>query len=133
MSNLPDFDLALGIKLLEKHNAILLDIRTYKEFCSGHLVGAIFVPTPLPPLSERELQNLQDQLWYKLRRIDKDRPIVLYCKKGVRAKIAKKIIKSFGFKFVTSLGGVEEPPLKSVFSRKNSVWPVCYCLKSEMI
>jgi rhodanese-related sulfurtransferase len=123
-----DFDLQLALNLLKKHNAILLDIRTRKEFCQGHIVGAMLVPTQLPPLSERELKNLKQQLWYTLRHYERSTPIVLYCKKGVRAKIAKRLVQELGFPNVTALGGVEEPPLKAVFSgTSKGVFKICKC------
>src|SRR5205085_2908661 len=101
--------------------------RSQAEFCTSHLCGALFVPTPLPPLTDRELATLHDQLWNTLRNMDPRTRIVVYCKKGKRAKIAKEIIENLGFHSVTALGGVDEPPLNAVFTAQQSVWPVCWC------
>ena len=122
-------NLQLAVELLTVHNALLLDVRTYEEYCAGHLRGAEFIPTQLPPLSERELQNLREQLMHRLVMESINRPIVIYCKKGIRAQIAVDIVKSFGFNYVLSVGGVQDGPLYDVFSRELPIWPICHCAK----
>ena len=111
-----DFSNKHAFDLLSK-GALLLDIRTQEEFCQGHIKGAILVPTPAPPLSDRELKILQDQLWWLLSQKlkSKTHPIVVYCRKGVRASIAKKIIKDLGYPNVLAWGGVAESPMKQLF------------------
>ena len=122
-----DLDLPLALHLLNKKNALLLDIRTPEEYCRGHLCGATLIPTPKPPLTfDQELQ-LKDTLWYVLQATDKERPVVIYCKKGIRARKAKTILQQLGFSYVTVLGGVEVEPLKQVTEQKNKVWPICFC------
>lgn len=121
-----DFNLTYALYLLQKHDAILLDVRTYNEWCQGHLQGALFIPTQLPPLTNRERQNLQEQMRYTLRNVPINTAIIVYCKKGVRAKIAKELLQNLGRPAI-ALGGVEEPPLDNVFNGKNPVWPICYC------
>lgn len=83
---------------------VILDIRTPAEYAAGHLPGAILVPTPLPPLSEWQTQVLRDRL-QKLQ-LDPRLPVYVYCKKGVRAKLAVDHLRSLGFEAM-SLGGVE--------------------------
>lgn len=122
-----DFNLPYALYLLREKNAILLDVRTYEEFCKGHLAGARFIATQLPPLDTRERKNLQDQMHYLLRKIPKNVPVIVYCKKGVRAKIAKNLLINLGYHNAVALGGVKESPLKDVFSGKNPVWEICYC------
>lgn len=102
---------------LLSQGALLLDIRTRKEYCQGHIKGAILVPTPPPPLNEREEQTLNDLLWWNVSHHTKSKqnPIVIYCRKGVRARLAKKIIIGMGYPNVVAWGGVEEPPLKQFF------------------
>jgi len=120
-----DFNLPYALNLLN-HGGILLDVRTFDEWCQGHLKGAYFIPTQLPPLTDRERQNLKEQMKYVLRNVPKFVPIVVYCKKGVRAKIAKELLHELG-RSAVALGGVEEPPLKAIFEGYNPVWPICYC------
>ena len=117
-----------GMHLLKSHNALLLDVRSYAEYCTGHLADAVLVPTQLPPLSNRECKNLRGQLIYLLKTVPKDRPVVVYCKKGVRARIAKEILTGLGYKQVVVLGGVETTPLSKLFTKKNKTeWPICNC------
>lgn len=127
MQNQKDFNLPYALHLLTEKDAILLDVRTYEEFCQGHLAGARFVATQLPPLDARERKNLKDQMRYLLLNVAKNVPIVVYCKKGVRAKIAKNLLIELGYYNAVALGGVQEPPLDKVFSGENPVWKICYC------
>lgn len=76
-----DFDLNYALDLLLNRDAVLLDVRTFAEWCSGHLKGAYFVATQLPPLTEREKTNLKEQMKYVLRKIPKNIPIIVYCKR----------------------------------------------------
>jgi len=106
-------------------NFLLLDIRTYKEYCSGHLCGAILVETPLPPLSYAQKDELQSRLSYILsRNIPLSTLIHVYCKKGIRAEIAVKMLNRMGYNNVKSLGGVELSPLREIM--KEGI-KVCYC------
>jgi len=41
--------------------------------------------------------------------------IVVYCKKGIRAGIAKKTINNLGYTNVIAWGGVDEAPLNQIF------------------
>ena len=109
-----------------KVGALLLDIRTREEFCAGHIKGAILVPTPLPPLTPREVNVLKDQLWWTLPQYVYSHltPIVVYCKKGKRASLSKKIIQKLGYPNVIAWGGVDESPLKELFTTH---LPICIC------
>jgi len=96
-------------------NAIILDVRTQEEFCSAHLCEAIHIPVPLPPLSEKHLIDFQDTLHKRLQKYRKTQPILVYCKKGIRAAHAVKILKALGYSNVYNLGGVAVEPLISYF------------------
>jgi phage shock protein E len=107
-----------------KNGAILLDVRTRKEYCQGHIPDAIYVsvPIPHPQLTEREVATLKDQLWYTILQETRSlsTPIVVYCRKGIRAELTRGLLHQLGYKHVLVWGGVEEEPLKSVFAdRKN--------------
>jgi phage shock protein E len=105
--------------------AVLLDIRTREEYCQGHIPGAILISTPIPhpELTSRELTTLRDHLWYVLSNTTKslNTPIVIYCKKGIRATIAQELIRTLGYTRVVVWGGVEEPPLNAVFANKKQL------------
>ena len=112
-----DYNLQSASKYLSQ-GAVLLDIRTRKEFCQGHLCNAWNIETPLPPLSKYSEQRLYEKLARKLVVFDKHVPIIIYCKKGIRARIAKEMLQRQGFKNVLILGGVNIEPLKSIMEGK---------------
>lgn len=74
-------------------NALLVDVRTMEEYDEGHLPNARLIP--------------HDQIEGRLSEfgIDKNAPIVLYCKWGVRADIAKETLMKHGFVNVINGGG----------------------------
>jgi carboxyl-terminal processing protease len=100
-------------------NNIILDIRTRKEFCSGHLCGAIHIETPLPiqgKLTYYQYDSLRDKLISE--NLPKNKTILVYCKKGIRSTISANILEELGYN-VINLGGIEILPLKNA--------PKCYC------
>jgi rhodanese-related sulfurtransferase len=103
---------------------VLLDLRTWKEWCgTGHLCGAILIPTPLPvegKLTRSQLHNLAKGLKAVTGSYPRDFPIVIYCKKGVRAGMGKRILEDlWGFTNVLVLGGVAEPPVKDIMEGRS--------------
>lgn len=106
---------------------ILLDVRTQDEYCHGHLCGSWLVPTPLPPLSTAEMQRFKSILSSRLSGVQHSHPIMVYCKLGIRAGIARDILAEMGFTNVISLGGAKTT-LKNIFAgEKHPVFQVCYC------
>lgn len=105
-----DVSMVKDIELLLSKNPIILDIRSKKEFDRGHLNNAINIVAPLPPISDFDLQKLVFQLG--LLKINKNRLILVYCKLGKRAGLAKSILRKLNYKNVISLGGIDEYPLK---------------------
>lgn len=104
---------------------VFLDIRTEKEYCSGHICDSILVKTSLPPLSERQVTILSNKLKNISDKLDKDKQVYVYCKKGIRAKIAVDILKKQGMKNIISLGGVERGKLKKTLD--NNHIKLCTC------
>jgi rhodanese-related sulfurtransferase len=95
---------------------VVLDIRTHAEYCRGHLPGAILVKTPLPPILSDVRDGLRRELSKTMKSVGAnfDTPVIVYCKKGVRAGVAMQMLKQMGYRNVSSLGGVETEPLKSL-------------------
>lgn len=97
---LPDRDPALACKLVREQQAILLDVRSEREFEAGHLEGAVHIP--------------HDQLADRLAEIEAlsageaPRPIVTYCRSGHRAGLAKQTLIDAGYTEVTNLGGMKD-------------------------
>jgi rhodanese-related sulfurtransferase len=125
---MPDFNLTYARKIA-RGGGLLLDIRTLKEYCQGHLCGARLVPTPLPPLQAVGRAKLRQRLLFLLQDVPRNYPILVYCKKGIRAGIAANILRKEHFTRVTVIGGVTEAPLNRVFrrGRKDPFFRVCGC------
>ena len=69
-----------------RDNAVVLDIRTGKEFGDGHIKGAM------------NLNFLGDDFKEKLAKLDRDRVYVMHCQSGGRSGRAKAVFKELGFK-----------------------------------
>ena len=72
---------------------VILDVRTQEEYDEGHLENAVLIPVS-------ELESRLDEL-------NKDKPILVYCKLGGRSATASQILVDNGFSGVYNmLGGV---------------------------
>lgn len=71
---------------------IILDVRTPDEFKEGHIEGAILIPV-------LELDN-------RLGELPKDKPIITYCKIGIRSRNAANILVKNGFTRIHDMGGI---------------------------
>lgn len=121
-----DIHSAKKLNNLLQYKPFLLDVRTKKEFCHRHLCSAINVETPVPPLSNKDILELENRL--KKLGINKNSVIIIYCKLGIRANRAKNILKNIGYNNVYSLGGIETQPLQSLLkSNINSSIKFCKC------
>jgi rhodanese-related sulfurtransferase len=67
------------------HDFIVLDVRTFQEYAVGHIKGAI-------NLNYHSRTFIED-----LKRLDRNKSYLLYCKVGVRSEYASQIMKSLGF------------------------------------
>lgn len=74
------------------NNVLLLDVRTLEEFNQGYIAGAVLAP--------------YDQLEASFKEMNKDRPIVLYCRSGNRSSIAKRSLEKMGYTNVSDFGGI---------------------------
>lgn len=73
---------------------IVLDVRTGGEYARSHIKGAVLIP--LLVLSER------------VREIEMEKSILVYCNNGNRSKTACEYLRSKGHKYVFNmLGGIE--------------------------
>lgn len=73
---------------------IILDVRTTAEYSDGRVPGAINI-------EYRELPSRIDEL----RKLSNKNKIVVYCERGVRAKIAEETLQKAGFTEVLHLEG----------------------------
>jgi rhodanese-related sulfurtransferase len=93
LSPVKDVNSAEATLLINRRNAVLLDVREAKEFEGGRLPGAIHIP--LSQLGDRsgELGKLVA------------RPVVAYCDSGRRSRGASGFLAKAGFKEIYSLQG----------------------------
>ncbi|MCF7569215.1 rhodanese-like domain-containing protein [Sabulilitoribacter arenilitoris] len=79
--------------LLKQDSVLLIDVRTPKEFNAGHIKNALNINFFAPTFTE------------DIKAIDKEKPVILYCRSGKRsAKSAKKFIEA-GFTDLYNLDG----------------------------
>lgn len=86
----------LKIRIKKNPKLILLDVRTHREFQSGHFKGASWV--------ERGIAE------FVLARTlsDKAAEIIIYCKKGYRASLVAKRLRNVGYTNVSVHAGFDE-------------------------
>jgi rhodanese-related sulfurtransferase len=76
------------VQTLLSKNAIVIDVRTKEEFQMAHYKDALNIP--------------YDEIEKHIKKLEayKDKPIILYCRSGRRASIAKQTLEKYGFKNV---------------------------------
>jgi len=83
--------------LINRENAVVLDLRAQAEYNNGHIVDALNVP----------YTSLNDRLG-ELEKY-KERPVILVCKMGQHSGAAAKQLMKAGFTQVTRMrGGIAE-------------------------
>ncbi|MBO6213195.1 MAG: rhodanese-like domain-containing protein [Algoriella sp.] len=65
---------------------VLLDVRTPEEFAEGHVAGATNIDVKNPNFTE------------EISKLDTKKNYYIYCKSGVRAKLATEKMQEKGFK-----------------------------------
>lgn len=86
-------DVAAFKKSIASKKVQLLDVRTLAEFSAGNITGA----TNLDVKSE-QFKDMAGKL-------DKKRPVAVYCRSGMRSANAANILKEMGFKKIYNLDG----------------------------
>lgn len=87
---------AFQTKINSLKNEQLIDVRTPEEFASGHLQNAVNINFYSSDFKEQ------------LEKLDKTKPVMVYCKSGGRSGKAAIILKELGFTIVYNLAdGVE--------------------------
>lgn len=85
----------ISAKLKTTAPAIVLDVRTPGEYAQGHLAKAINMDVNAPGFE----QNIQ--------KLDKSKPVYVYCLAGVRSRQAAVILKRKGYNAVSMSGGIQ--------------------------
>jgi phage shock protein E len=84
---------AYQAKMAELPALQLLDVRTPPEFAAGHIPGAI------------NCNLYDDNFAEQLQKLDKNRPVMLYCRSGARSATASKQMEEMGFSEIYDLRG----------------------------
>jgi phage shock protein E len=89
-----------------KENGILLDVRTAKEVAEEHLANSV------------NIDFFGDDFKEELAKLDKSKPVMVYCHSGRRSGKTVEILKELGFKEIynleTGIVGWEEAGLPVV-------------------
>ena len=94
-------------RMINRDNALILDIREQKEFAQGHIAGAYSLPASVFDKKVAELDR------------HKTHPVVVVCKMGTSAGSIAKTLKKRGFENVVRLaGGMSEWTAASLPTKK---------------
>lgn len=77
----------------EKADKIILDVRTAGEYADGHIPGAVMI------------DYYKNDFRQQINKLDKSKPVFVYCASGVRSSSAAKILVQSGFTEVYNLQG----------------------------
>ncbi len=79
--------------ITKSNNPQIIDIRTPREYASGHIKGAVLINYYEPDFAKK-LEKAG---------LDKWRPVYIYCRSGNRSGHAIPVLKKLGFKHVINL------------------------------
>lgn len=91
-----EIDRNTALKVMQRPNAVLIDVRTAEEFADGALPGARRIETP--DIAQR-IGDLAP---------DKGTPVVLYCRSGRRSSVAQDVLEKLGYSQVINAGGYDQ-------------------------
>ncbi len=80
-------------KLNESKGYILVDVRTSGEYAQGHLANAVLIDI------------YSDDFKSRVGKLDKSKPVFVYCKAGSRSSSAVGVFEDLGFKEIYDLSG----------------------------
>jgi len=80
---------------------VIIDVRDRADFNKSRVEGAVNIP----------LAELRE----KSKTLDKNKPVAVYCNKGVTANAAQNLLLNLGFKSVYNLSGGLKHYFKEIF------------------
>ena len=93
---------AQGKAMIEKGEAVLVDVRRNDEYKSSHIPSAILIPNETIGIKmPKELPDL-------------NATIIVYCRSGRRSAMAANKLELIGYKNVLDMGGIMSWPYKTV-------------------
>jgi rhodanese-related sulfurtransferase len=91
-----DYQPTAFAQAMKGKDVLLLDVRTPGEYADGHLSGSVNIDWNSPGFSDA------------VKKLDKTKPVYVYCAVGGRSSQAKKTMASMGFKEIHNmLGGYD--------------------------
>jgi len=90
----PTVSAAQATQLINREDALVIDVRDPGEYGTGHILGAKNVPLSRIDAAGSEIAAKR-----------KDKPVIVYCDNGNRSTKAVAALKSQGFGKVVSLSG----------------------------
>ena len=86
-------DVATFKKGITSENIQLIDVRTPKEYEKGHIEGATLI------------DFFDDNFLEELKKLDRNKPVYIYCRSGGRSGKASTMLVELGFKEIYDLAG----------------------------
>ena len=80
-------------ELMKKTGSQLIDVRTPREFSNGFIQGA------------KNIDYNGDSFEKQMKKLDKNKPVLVYCAAGGRSENAAELLNEWGFKEVYDLEG----------------------------
>ncbi len=80
-------------ELMKKNGAQLIDVRTPREFSNGFIEGA------------KNIDYNGDSFEKQMKKLDKTKPVLVYCAAGGRSENAAELLQEWGFNEVYDLEG----------------------------
>ena len=81
------------LEFIEINNAVLVDVRTHDEYNGGYIENSL------------NIDYLSIDFNKNVEKLDKNTPIVLYCRSGKRSSKSANILSKLGFKEIYNLNG----------------------------
>ena len=81
------------LDFIEINNAILVDVRTQDEYNSGYIENSL------------NIDYLSNDFSENIEKLDKNIPIILYCRSGRRSSLSANKLSKLGFKEIYNLDG----------------------------
>lgn len=91
---------------------VYIDVRTAREFSSGHPQDAVNIPVAFPDPAQGMAMN-QDFVKVVAANFSKDKKIIVGCQAGPRSDAAARLLQEAGFQDLSSMqggfGGMRDP------------------------
>ena len=81
------------LDFIEINSAVLVDVRTHDEYNSGYIENSL------------NIDYLSNDFSENVEKLDKNTPIVLYCRSGKRSSLSANKLSELGFKEIYNLEG----------------------------